>query len=165
MGVMKIGNIVPRGGIKPTSLAFWASVLPLCHVGSLMSLYPHLPVYADPCLKGQCSRLNSSPWNSKSFNTYIYTGSGLTYTYPGQVQQPYCGQLVQDPGHGTSVMGVMKMGNMVLERFSNPHLWNSGPVCYYYIIQASCCHHCNHDNLPMQLLTSAVNADDYIIKM
>ena len=26
-GVMKMGNIVPRAGIKATSLAFWASVL------------------------------------------------------------------------------------------------------------------------------------------
>ena len=27
MGVMKMGNIVPRGSIEATSLAFWASVL------------------------------------------------------------------------------------------------------------------------------------------
>ena len=45
-------NIVPRGGIEPTSLAFLASVLPLHHVGSLMSpLYPWLPVYVAPCLR------------------------------------------------------------------------------------------------------------------
>ena len=54
MGVMKMGNIVPTAGIKPTYLAFWASVLLLHHVGSLMSpLYPCLCVYADPCLRGQ----------------------------------------------------------------------------------------------------------------
>ena len=28
MGQMKMGKIVPRTGIEPTSLAFWASVLP-----------------------------------------------------------------------------------------------------------------------------------------
>ena len=37
VGVMKIGNIVPRGGILPTSLAFRASVLPLHEVHSLMA--------------------------------------------------------------------------------------------------------------------------------
>ena len=46
VGVMKIGNTVPRAGLETTLLAFWASVLPLHHVGSLMSqLYPHPPVY------------------------------------------------------------------------------------------------------------------------
>ena len=33
MGVMKMGNTVPRVVLKPTSLAFQASVLPLLHVG------------------------------------------------------------------------------------------------------------------------------------
>ena len=33
MGVMKMGNIVPRAGLEPTPLAFWASVLPLHHIG------------------------------------------------------------------------------------------------------------------------------------
>ena len=55
MGVIKMGNTVPRVGIEPTSHAFRASVLPLHHVGSLMSaLHPHLPVYDDPYLRGQC---------------------------------------------------------------------------------------------------------------
>ena len=45
VGVMKMGNIVPRAGLEPTSLVFQASVPPLHHVGSLMSpLYPHPPV-------------------------------------------------------------------------------------------------------------------------
>ena len=44
---MKMGNIVPRAGLKHTSLAF--------RMGSLMSpLYPCPPVYAAPCLRGQC---------------------------------------------------------------------------------------------------------------
>ena len=77
----KWGNIVPRAGIKPTSLAFQASVLPLFHIGSLISpLYPNLPVYAAPCLRGQCRILHLSPWNCKSFNAYnyIHTSNGLT---------------------------------------------------------------------------------------
>ena len=58
VGVMQMGNIVPRAGLEPTSLAFWASVLPLHHVGSLMSaLCQCLPVYAAPCLRGQCTLL------------------------------------------------------------------------------------------------------------
>ena len=46
---MKMGNIVPRAGIEPTSLAFRANV------GFLMSpLYPYPPVHAAPCFRGQC---------------------------------------------------------------------------------------------------------------
>ena len=58
VGVMKMGKIVARVGIEPTSLAFRASVLPLHHIGSLMlPLYPHLPVYVALCLRGQCRQL------------------------------------------------------------------------------------------------------------
>ena len=58
VGVIKIESIVLRVGIKPTSLAFQASVLPFHHVGSLMSpLYPRPPIYAAPCLRGQCKLL------------------------------------------------------------------------------------------------------------
>ena len=59
MGAMKMGNIVPRVGLKPTSLAFRDSVPPLHNIGSLMSpLYPCLPVYAVPCLRGRCRLLH-----------------------------------------------------------------------------------------------------------
>ena len=59
VGVMKMRNTVPRSGLKHTSLAFGASVLPLYHVGSLMSpLYPCLPVHTAPCLRGQCRLLH-----------------------------------------------------------------------------------------------------------
>ena len=45
VGATKIGITVPREGLGPTSLAFWASVLPLHHIGSLLSqLYPCPPV-------------------------------------------------------------------------------------------------------------------------
>ena len=48
MGVMKMGNIVHRAGIEPTSLAFRASVLPLHHVG-----YPDVTTIPTPtCLCG-----------------------------------------------------------------------------------------------------------------
>ena len=48
MGVMKVGNIVPRVGLKPTSPAFWVSVLPLHHslpdvTHTMPSLYSSLP--------------------------------------------------------------------------------------------------------------------------
>ena len=33
MGVVKMGNILPRVRLERTSRAFWASVLPLQHVG------------------------------------------------------------------------------------------------------------------------------------
>ena len=43
VGVMKMGNIEPRAGFEPTSLAFQVGVLPFHHVGSLMSqLHPRL---------------------------------------------------------------------------------------------------------------------------
>ena len=35
-------------------------------------LNPHLPVYADPSLKGQCRPLHLNPWNCKSFIAYNY---------------------------------------------------------------------------------------------
>ena len=38
IGVMKIGNILPNVGIEPISMPFWASVVLLHHIGSLMSL-------------------------------------------------------------------------------------------------------------------------------
>ena len=45
---------VPRAGVEPASLTFQASVLPLHHIGSLMSpLYPWPPVYVALYLIGQ----------------------------------------------------------------------------------------------------------------
>ena len=45
VGVMEMGNIVPRAGIKPTSLVFRANVRQLHHLGSLMPpIYPCPPV-------------------------------------------------------------------------------------------------------------------------
>ena len=73
MGVIKMRNIVPTVGIEHTSLAFWASVLLFHHIGSMVApLYPCPPVYAAPCLKGQCRLLHWSPWNCLPFNAYNY---------------------------------------------------------------------------------------------
>ena len=47
-----------------------------------------------------------SPTTLNAYN-YIYMGNGLT------IQQPYSMYLVQDPDHGTNVVGVMKIGNIV----------------------------------------------------
>ena len=77
VGVKKIGTTMPRAGFEPTSLTFRASVLPLHHVGSLISpLFPCLPVYVALGFRGQCRLLHSSPWNRKSFNAYNYIHTG-----------------------------------------------------------------------------------------
>ena len=55
---MEIRNIASRMGIEPTSVAFRVSVLPLHHLGSLLSRpYPCLPDYEAPGLRGQCRLL------------------------------------------------------------------------------------------------------------
>ena len=118
-----MGNILPRVGLELTCLAFQANILSLHHTCSLMSpLYQHLPVYAAPRLRGQCRLLHLSPWNCKCFIDYtcIHTGSELSYIQTGQVQQPYSILLVQDGGHVTSDMGVIKIGNIVLRAGLEP---------------------------------------------
>ena len=48
MGLPKVGNIESRAGLKPTSLAFRVSVVPLHHGGSLVSpifAYSHLSMW------------------------------------------------------------------------------------------------------------------------
>ena len=92
------------------------SVLLLYHIG-----FPDvitnacLPVYAAPYLRVLCKLLHLSPWNCNSCNaySYIHTGNDYTCTQTEQVQQPYSTYLVQVPSHGTSVTGVMNMGNTV----------------------------------------------------
>ena len=49
------GKYCAQSKTQTKSLAFWASALPLHHIGSLMSaLYARQPVYAAPCLRSQC---------------------------------------------------------------------------------------------------------------
>ena len=113
VGEMKMGNIVPRVEIEPTSLAFWASVLLLHHVGSLISpLYPRLPVYTAPCLRRQCKPLHSSPWNCNSFNSYnyIHAGNGLTHRQ-GRFNNHTTHSLYRIMDMATIVMDVMKIVN------------------------------------------------------
>ena len=123
MGVTKIGNIVPRVGPEPTFLAFRASVLPLHHIGSLMSpLYPFPPVYAALCLRGRCRLLDSSPWNWNRHLlltiTYIYTGLHIHKQgrFNNHIAHSFTGSLSWKPVSSvmaTSVMGVMKIGKIV----------------------------------------------------
>ena len=64
MGTLKMGNIVLRAGLELTWLPFWTSVVPLHHIGSMMSpRYPHSTVYAASCLRDQFRLLHSPPWN------------------------------------------------------------------------------------------------------
>ena len=68
VSVTKMGNIVPRTGIEP-------SVLPLYHIGSLMStLCPCPPGYVALCLRYQCKLLHT--------HTHIYIYMYInTYNY------------------------------------------------------------------------------------
>ena len=112
---MKVGKVVHRAGIEPTLLTFWVSVLPLHHVGSLMSpLYPQQPVYADPCLIGQCRQLNSSPRNWKYFIVYnnIHTGNDFTFIHTqGRFNNHTMHSRIMV--RAINVMGVTKMENTV----------------------------------------------------
>ena len=59
--VTKMGNTVSIAELEPTFLSVQTSVLAIHHINYLMSpLYPCLPVYTAPCLKGQCRLLY---WN------------------------------------------------------------------------------------------------------
>ena len=89
MDLMKMGNVVPRGGIEPTSLPFRASVLTItpCRFPFMSPLCPCLPVYAAPCLRGQCSQLHLLGFASEPFihikfifiNLYLYKCPRYTY--------------------------------------------------------------------------------------
>ena len=70
IGVMKMGNIVSRAGIEPTSLAFWASML--------LIITRRLPdTITIPMPMGLCSSLLQRSVQSKSptkyFNRYLPT--------------------------------------------------------------------------------------------
>ena len=75
VGVIKMGNNVPRTGLKPTSLAFQLNVLPLQHIGSLISLlYPRLSIYAASWLDLQGSVQTTTVPNLALSNTRIVQG-------------------------------------------------------------------------------------------
>ena len=50
VGVMKMGNNVPRAGLEPTSLTFWASVRPLHHIGFPDVTNVPMPTCLKSCL-------------------------------------------------------------------------------------------------------------------
>ena len=115
MSVMNMGNTVPRAWLEPTSLIFWTSVLPLHHIGSLISpLYPQSYVYAATCLRGQCRIQHSSLWNCKSFTAYnyIHTCNNLTYTQV-RFDNHTVNSLYMIHVTVIRVVGVLKMGNTV----------------------------------------------------
>ena len=59
MDTTKMGNIVPRAGIEPASLAFQASVLP-CKLPDVTTI-PMPTCDAAPCLRDQCRPPHSYP--------------------------------------------------------------------------------------------------------
>ena len=121
VGVTKMGDIVPRVGIEPTSLAFQASVLPLHHIGSLMSpLFPR--PHAHLCRRSQCRLLHSSPWNCKSFNAfnYIYSSNDIHLHTQGRFNNHTEYSLYRIMVMTTSVVGLMKMGNIVPRAGTEP---------------------------------------------
>ena len=76
VGTMKMGNIVPKAGIEPTYLTFWAIVLPIHHLGYLMSqLCSRLPIYVSPCLTCQCKLLHMYICIRMSICLYAYVYS------------------------------------------------------------------------------------------
>ena len=70
VGVMKIGNIVPRVGLEPTSLAFQASVLPLHHV-----VFSDVTTMPTPtCLCGSLPQVSA---DYTYIQTYMHTHTNL----------------------------------------------------------------------------------------
>ena len=71
VGVRKMGNTVPRARLKPTSLAFRASVSQLHHVG-----FPDVTTIPHAYLSILTSEVSADhytrPPGSKSFNAYNY---------------------------------------------------------------------------------------------
>ena len=102
MGVTKMVNIVPRAGLEPPSLTFRARVLPLCHIGSLMSpLYPRPTVHAAPCLRGQHRLLHSfdAPCLFLSVELFNHTSH--------QLQSPACTDLDRLPCFATMAITIV----------------------------------------------------------
>ena len=115
-----------NGEIESTSLAFQMSVLPLHHVGALMSpLASEDSGYHLTCLPGIISLLMLTLTYTQAMASYVCT--------QGRFNNHTAHSLYRIMVMGISVVGMMKMGNVVptalcLEQNSNPHLWNSGPV-------------------------------------
>ena len=133
VGVMKMGNIVSRAELKPTSLAFRARVLPLHHIG-----FPDVTTIPIPTYL--CGSLPQ-----RSEHTTTLTPLVLSVFYCLQLQvvtihKHTQGRFNNHTAHSlyrimlteTSVVGMKKMGNILPRANSNPHLWHSSPLCYHY---------------------------------
>ena len=132
MGVMKMGNIVPKVGLEPISLTFQASVPPLHNIGypGVTTIPTPTCLYATLCLRGQYRLLHSSPWKCKflqlkAYRPYIYIDRVGSTT----IQRIACsGSWPRQ----TSVVSVMKMGDIVprvgLEPTSMPFQPNLLPL-------------------------------------
>ena len=116
MGVLKMGNTLPRARLEPTYMTFQASVLPLHHICSLMSpLYPHPCVYVVLCHRGQCRQLHSSPGIISLLMltiSYIQVMALHIHTQ-GKFSNHTAHSLFRIMVSATSGMDVMKMGKIV----------------------------------------------------
>ena len=113
---MKMGNVVPRTGLESTSLAFRASVLPLHH-----GCFPGVTTISTAsCLCSSLPQRSVQTTTLIPLELYVFQCLQL-HT---QRQWPYIcidsigSTTIQhiallDAGQGTSVMGVMKMRNIV----------------------------------------------------
>ena len=155
--MLKMRNIVTRARIQPISLAFRASVLPLYHVGSLMSpLYLHPPVYVV---------------SASEVSAAYYTHSAgivgllmLTITHiQGRFNNHTVHSLYRIMVTVTSVVDVMKMGNTVPRVGCTPTYISGipGPCATITARVLSWHHHYSHPHLSRQLLDSEVSADYY----
>ena len=130
VGVMKIGNIVPRAGIEPTPRAFQASVLRYHHIGIVVTS-GSLTVYGAHCLRGQFTVMNCKSFIAYS---YIHTDNGLMHPRQERFNNHSVHSLYGIMVMVTSVVGVIKMEILYPEWDSNPHLWHPRPVCYNFML-------------------------------
>ena len=132
VGVMKMGNIVPRVVIKTTSLAFGVSLLII--TPPRLPDVTTIPMPTSLCSsfpRGQCRLLPSSSWNCEYFTFYNYIPYIYIYTHTkGRFNSHTmrCLYWIIIPHwlwDNCSREGI----NIVLERESNPHLLYFGSVC------------------------------------
>ena len=131
---MKMGNIVPREGIETTSLTFWSNVLPLHQVGSVMSaLYPHLPVYAAPYLRGYYTHPTGIA--SLLMLTIICIQAMVLHIHTqGRFNNHSACSLYRILVMAPVLWMWWKWEILCLEQESDPHLWHAQPVCHHYTI-------------------------------
>ena len=103
----------------------------------MQSLFPYLPVYVAPSLRGQCRLLRSTSWSWKSlkwfirwiFIIYTHTSSALRHTHIHTYTHRAGSNIehVHNPGQGTSVMvDLQAKGTSCIDRNSNLRFCYSG---------------------------------------